>query len=103
MKKIFALTMLLLSLLSLSSCQVNWFGATYDVPWYTVVIPVLLLFAVCYAYIITRNYLCPKCKTVFKPRWYHVSVGFHFGKKRLLRCPVCHRRGFCKRAKKERK
>lgn len=100
MKKLFLALLTLLFPLALTSCQVNWFGATHDVPWYYVAIPVLLLIAVCYAYIMTRTYICPKCKTEFKPRWYQLSVGIHFGKKRLLRCPVCRRKGFCKRKKK---
>ncbi|MBQ2766649.1 MAG: hypothetical protein IJF49_01050 [Clostridia bacterium] len=97
MKKILFFLLALCAAFSLTSCQVNWFGGTIDVPWYVVVVPVVLLFVVVYIAIITGTYVCPKCGTEFKPRWYEISACTHFNGKRLVKCPTCGRRGFCRR------
>ena len=89
----------LLSLM-LCSCKVNWFGSSYDVAWYYVAIPVLLILVVCYIILISGTYICPECKTEFKPKWYQISVCFHVGSKRILKCPNCNRKGFCERKRR---
>ena len=81
--------------LFLTSCKVNWFGDTLDVPWYYVVIPVVLVFVVAYALIMAQTYICPHCKTEFKPKWYQLSICVHFMGKRLAKCPECKRTSYC--------
>lgn len=95
MKKACIFLCLLSVLLSFTSCQVNWFGETVDAPWYFVVIPILLIFAVAYWIIMSKTYICPACKTEFKPKWYQLSVCVHFMGKRVAKCPKCGRTGFC--------
>ena len=97
MKKIALTLALLLSALTLSSCRVNWFGRTLDAPWYAIAIPVLLIIVLSYVILIRGTYVCPDCQTEFKPRWYQLSVAFHLNGKRVVKCPKCGRRGFCKR------
>ena len=96
MKKLLFVTTLLASTLLLSSCKVNWFDRTVDVPWYYIAIFIAVLFVLLYFTIITRTYVCPRCNTEFKPKWYQLSVCMHFNGKRLIKCPECKRRGFCK-------
>lgn len=95
MKKTAFIAVLLLSALSLTSCKVNWFGGTVDLPWFCVVIPIAVIFISSYLYLITRTYVCPECKTKFKPKWYQLSVCIHFMGKRIVKCPNCGRKGFC--------
>ena len=83
----------------LCSCRVNWFGSTADVPWYYVAPPILIVFVVAYVVLIQRTYICPDCKTEFKPKWYQLYVTVHFNDKRIAKCPKCGRRGFCKHHK----
>lgn len=97
MKKILFFLLTLCAAFSLTSCQVNWFGGTYDVPWYVVAGPVALIFVIGYLAIMTHTYVCPKCGTVFKPHWYELSALTHFNGRRVMKCPNCGRRGFCKR------
>ncbi len=49
--------------LSLCACEVrvNWFGEHAYVPWYLVVVPVLLIFVIAHVCMICRTYRCPKC------------------------------------------
>lgn len=96
MKKLLLTITLIISVLMLSSCKVNWFGESFDVPWYCVVIPVVLLFVIVYAFIISRTYVCPECKTEFKPKWYQLYACIHLNGERLNKCPHCGRKGFCK-------
>ena len=96
-KKIFISLLLLISTLMLSSCQVNWFGSHFDVPWYFIAVPVFVLFIVLYVIIVSKTYVCPKCKTEFKPKWYQIYITIHFNNSRIAKCPNCGRKGFCKR------
>lgn len=97
MKKVFVSLFLLISTLMLSSCQANWFGSHFDVPWYFIAVPVFVLFIVLYVIIVSKTYVCPKCKTEFKPKWYQIYITIHFNDSRIAKCPNCGRKGFCKR------
>ena len=97
MKKVLLSLIIFCSTLFLCSCKVSWFTTTIDVPWYFIAIPVLVLFVVLYIAIISKTYVCPECKTEFKPKWHQFSVCVHFGNKRVLRCPNCKRKGFCEK------
>jgi uncharacterized membrane-anchored protein len=102
--KIVLLVSLILGVLSLSACQVNWFGSTVDAPWYVVVPPTVLFIAVVggFAYwrIYSYTYICPHCSTEIKPKWYQFSFCVHLNGKRLAKCPHCGRKGFCAVKKK---
>lgn len=97
MKKLLFVTTLLASTLLLSSCKVNWFGSVIDMPWYLVVIPIVLVLVVLYIFMLSETYICPVCKTEIKPKWYHFSIFFHAGSKRVVKCPKCGRKGFCEK------
>ncbi len=97
MKKMFLSLLLLISTFMLSSCQVNWFGSHFDVPWYFIAFPVFVLFIVLYVIIISKTYVCPKCKTEIKPKWYQIYITIHFNGSRIAKCPNCGIKGFCKR------
>ena len=103
MKKVLISLFLLISTLMLSSCQVNWFGSHFDVPWYFIAVPVFVLFIVLYVIIVSKTYVCPKCKTEFKPKWYQIYITIHFNDSRIAKCPNCGRKGFCKRKDANRK
>ena len=95
MKKAFLLLVILAVTLSLSSCTINWFGSTMDVPWYFVAIPVLLIFVFAYIILMSKTYICPHCKTEFKAKPYQLYVTIHMDGKRIAKCPNCARKGFC--------
>ena len=96
MKKTILYSFLLTSTLFLTSCKVNWFGGTVDVPWYYVAIPVALIFTVGYIILMTNTYVCPHCNTEFKAKPYQLYVTIHLNRKRLAKCPNCKRKDFCK-------
>ena len=100
MKKTFLLTNLMLLTLSLTSCTVNWFGDTAEVPWYYVAIPVALIFIVAYIRLMSHTYICPHCKTEFKAKPYQLYVTVHWCGKRIAKCPSCGRKSYCKVKKK---
>jgi len=97
MKKILLLLTLTSLLLALTSCKVNRFTTTVDVPWYFIAIPVALIFVVSYFILMNITFVCPECKTEFKPKWYQLSVCFHFMGKRYAKCPKCGSKGFFER------
>ena len=96
MKKIVLFFALLIVVLSLTSCTVNWFGDTRDVPWYTVAVPVAVIFVLSYFILMSKTYVCPRCATEFKAKPYQLYVTVHMCGKRMAKCPVCGRKGFCK-------
>ena len=99
MKKAFLIFAISIMTLSFSSCTVNWFGDTMDVPWYYVAIPVFLIAVFAYIILMSKTYICPHCKTEFKAKPYQLYVAFHMGGKRIAKCPRCGRKGFCETKK----
>lgn len=97
MKKTLFTVILLLCAGTLCSCKANWFGDTIDVPWYLIVLPILLIMVVSYVILMRRTYVCPRCKTEFKPKWYQLFVCLHINGKRVAKCPECGRKGLCER------
>ena len=95
MKKVFILFIVLTMVLSLTSCTINWFGGTREVPWYFVAIPVAIIAIVGYFILMSKTYICPDCETEFKAKPYQLYVTIHMGGKRIAKCPVCGRKGFC--------
>jgi len=95
-KTLFTVTVSLYSVI-LCSCKANWFGDTIYVPWYFIVLPVLLILIVSYIILINGTYICPDCNTEFKPKWYQFSVCLHINGQRVVKCPKCGRKGFCER------
>ena len=95
MKKALLILLLLSLSLSLSSCTVNWFTTTVEVPWYVVALPVALLLIGAYLILISRTYICPHCKTEFKAKPYQLYVTLHMNGKRMAKCPHCGKKSFC--------
>ena len=106
MKKLSLIFVIIFSLLlSFTSCKVNWFGEQTDAPWYTVAIPlaviaiaILIIGKVTFS---KKEYICPECKTVFFVKWWKALFALHYNSDRVLKCPNCGRRGFCKVYKDE--
>ena len=96
MKKLLFVLLLLIMTVSLTSCTVNWFGDTMEVPWYFVAIPILLISVLGYFILMSKTYVCPHCQTEFKAKPYQLYVAIHMGNKRVAKCPHCGRKGFCK-------
>ena len=93
-------TVLLCSVL-LTSCQVNWFGQTFQVKWWVILIPVLIYTAVIFVIagklIASHEYICPECNKKFRPKWWKCVLTFHLNDDLVLKCPHCGRKGFCRR------
>ena len=83
--------------MSLSGCTVNWFNKSYDVPWFVIAIPVAIILIFAHISIMSQTYICPDCHTEIKPKWYQIYVYLHINGERLVKCPNCKRKGFCKR------
>ena len=95
MKKLLLMLLLLLVALSLTSCTVNWFTTTVEVPWYVIAIPVALLLIAAYFIVMSHTYICPHCGTEFKAKPYQLYVTLHFCGKRLAKCPNCGKKSYC--------
>ena len=96
MKKLFLILFLLASALTLTSCKVNWFTTTVEVPWYVIAIPIALILVVAYLLLMSFTYVCPHCNTEFKAKPYQLYVTIHMNRKRLAKCPRCGKKSFCK-------
>ncbi len=85
--------------LCLCGCEirVNWFGKHAYVPWYVVVVPVLLILIMAHICLVRQTYRCPKCGHTFRPKWYEFSAWIHDDDTRVVKCPKCERKGFCPR------
>lgn len=98
-KRILLITLLLILTLTLTSCQVNWFGESYDVPWYVVAVPTLIfccaVFFIAGRSIAKKLYVCPKCSGEFHPNFWLAMCSMHIGSDRYFKCPRCGHKGFC--------
>ena len=97
MKKMLVIPMLVICVLVLSACRVHWFDHYYDVPWYVVAVPIVLIIIISHIYIMSGIYICPKCNTEIKPKWYQIHTYIHYNGERVAKCPKCNRIGYCKR------
>ncbi len=102
-RKIIGLTVVLLLQTQLSSCQVNWFGSHFTVSWWAIAIPVtifsVIMILAAHIHLIRQTFRCPQCGTEFQPKWHSLSVWLHMGDDRVVKCPHCGRKGFCKNIK----
>lgn len=96
MKKAFFFSILMTVTLCLTSCQVNWFGDTLDVPWYYIAIPVAIIFIAGYFILMSKTFICPHCGKEFKAKPYQLYVTVHMNRKRLAKCPRCNKMSFCR-------
>lgn len=103
MKKIFFAVALLVATLSLSSCTVNWFDRTIEVPWYVVAIPIVLISVFAFLLLMSTTYICPRCGAEFRAKPYQLYVTIHMNNKRIAKCPNCQRKGFCEVKKRRRR
>ena len=100
-------TLLLLPFsLILASCEVHHSGKwAYDVHWWVIAIPAVVICILAYVIsgkIISKDvYVCPKCNHEFYPnRWtcgFSIHESFNGNDERVLRCPKCKRKGFCRK------
>ena len=85
----------------LTSCEAHVGDNEFYIPWQALmlfdVVIILAALALAHIYIITRHFKCPRCGTVFRPKWYEISSWLHLGSSRLVKCPHCHYRGFCEK------
>lgn len=90
--------MIVLSLL-LTSCKVNWFDQQYDVPWWVIAVPIVIISAIVFfalgKHIASRKYVCPKCNKTFYPTWWKAAFSIHVNDDRVFKCPHCGKKGFC--------
>lgn len=104
MKKSSRICLILLNICILTSCEVQYFGHSYDVLWYYIAVPVAIFSVLCLALshisIIHQTFKCPKCGAKFRPKWYEISSWLHINDDRVVKCPVCKKKGFCKRIDK---
>ena len=99
LKRILFIAILLIMTFTLTSCRVNWFDKQYDVPWYVVAIPTLIICAIVFFIagksISNKLYVCPRCGSEFHPNFWLAMCSMHIGSDRLFRCPKCGHKGFC--------
>ena len=104
MKNSIAKTLLLLILLALvlTSCEVHVGDYRTDVKWYVIAVPVIVFAAACFVIagiVLSKNtYVCPECGERFRPKWWRaVFSPLHDGSDRVLKCPHCGHKGFCRK------
>lgn len=104
MKKAAIVWLMLVLPLSLTSCKVNWFDQQYDVPWWVIAVPVVMLSAIVFfvagKHIASKEYVCPKCNKTFHPKWWKAAFSIHMNDDRVFKCPHCGRKEFCSLSRK---
>ena len=93
----------LMPILLLTSCDTHIGNAHYDVPWWVIAIPIVLILVIAHVCVICKRFQCPACQTEFRPKWYEISAWLHNHGERVVKCPHCGRRGFCPPSSKGRK
>lgn len=88
-----------ISTFALAFGKVNWFDQQYDVPWWVIAVPVIIIFLITWIvagkHIASKKYACPKCNKTFYPRWWKAAFSIHMNGDRIFKCPHCGKRGFC--------
>ena len=106
MKGISLLSMLALTL-ALTSCDVHFGDVHYDVPWWVIAIPTVIIlltaFIVGGIIISKKKYVCPNCGYVFSPKFYKAAYSVHLNDDRVFKCPHCKKRGLCSPVRKNKK
>ena len=103
MKRFFVSAAVLAALFSLAACEARVGNTDFTFPRWVILSYVAYVAAViliAHFYLLRCSFKCPKCGTVFRPRWYEISVWLHYGSARVVKCPVCHRRGFCEKERR---
>lgn len=99
MKKVVIVWIMIVLSLSLTSCKVNWFDQQYDVPWWVIAVPVVIISAIVFfalgKHISSKKYICPKCNKAFYPKWWQAAFSIHANDDRVFKCPHCGEKGFC--------
>ncbi len=57
----------------------------------------VVAYAISMAFICKQDYKCPGCGSIIRPKWHHISAWLHNGSDRVIKCPHCGRKGFCRR------
>lgn len=75
--------------------------ASYNFKMLWLVIVSLMLFITffiltCVFYFKNTEFICPHCKTQFKPKTFDAVMAIHTPTKRLLTCPSCNKKAWCK-------
>lgn len=98
-KRLLISLLLLYTSLFLTSCKVNWFSESYEVPWTFIFIPNAILFIIImYAagkYISKKTFVCENCYKSFHPKWWKACFSLHVNDDRIFKCPHCGHKGFC--------
>lgn len=102
MKKIAIFFSMAFLSLFLTSCEVHWFDQSYEVAWWVVAIPTVLILAAAFFFagkgISKTEYRCTHCQETFYPTWSKAAFSVHVGNDRVFKCPHCGKKDFCKRA-----
>ena len=100
-KSTMLLTAALLPALSLTSCETHIGSRQYEVAWYVIAIPTVLIIVSAMAVagiVLSKNtYVCPECGHRFHPKWWQAAVYLHVNSDRVFKCPKCGRKGFCRK------
>ena len=101
MKKAGIFIELILIVCLLTSCQVRFSGHYYDVPWWLWTSVILLFSAFMFLmggyYVSMQTFVCARCGERFSPRIWEAAFSLHRMDARVLRCPCCGYKGFCRR------
>lgn len=101
-KRILSIVFLLVMSLSLTACEVHWGSSSYDVHWWVIAIPVVLVFMIVHCAIIHIKYECPNCRKTFRLKWYTawLYAGVGITHKKVMKCPHCGKEDLCERVNK---
>ena len=96
-----ALSILILTALVLTSCEVHFGNNRAYVQWYVIAVPVIVFVIACLVIagvILSKNtYVCPECGKRFHPKWYRAMLTPHINSDRVLKCPHCGKKSLCRK------
>ena len=96
-----AFLLLILLALVLTSCEVHVGNERTDVKWYVIAVPTIIFAAACFVtagVVLSENtYVCPECGKRFRPKWWRAMFSLRINSDRVLKCPHCGHKGFCRK------
>lgn len=102
LKKILLAALISALALTALSCDVHVGSRHWDVEWYYIAVPVVIVVAaslfIAGKVIMKFTYVCPNCREKFSPKFSQTLFSVHIGSSRFFRCPHCGKRGLCKKS-----